>query len=180
MTALDSSDGTRLWEFQTGAGVNAPPTVFEYEGRQYVLVLAAGNLFARTSKGDSLWLFALDGTLEPVEAPRVAATPSSAVAEDHAGVPVPKAIPIPRVLSGSERRDAAALYGRTCAGCHGMSGEGSGNGIPLTNARAPSKSAEIIRDGRKEMPSFGDDLSPLEIGQIAVYISTLRQTAAKP
>ena len=32
LTALNSSNGQRLWEFQTGAGVNAPASVFEYEG----------------------------------------------------------------------------------------------------------------------------------------------------
>ena len=31
-TALDSSTGRRLWEFQTGAGVNAPASTFEYGG----------------------------------------------------------------------------------------------------------------------------------------------------
>jgi quinohemoprotein ethanol dehydrogenase len=33
LTALDSSDGQRLWEFQTGAGMNAPVTIFEHRGR---------------------------------------------------------------------------------------------------------------------------------------------------
>src|SRR5690606_8277328 len=32
MTALDSSTGMRLWEFQTDAAVTAPPSVFEWEG----------------------------------------------------------------------------------------------------------------------------------------------------
>lgn len=31
-TALDSSTGHRLWEFQTGAGANAPASVFEHGG----------------------------------------------------------------------------------------------------------------------------------------------------
>src|SRR5262249_21310320 len=30
LTALDSRNGSRLWEFQTGAGVNAAPSVFEW------------------------------------------------------------------------------------------------------------------------------------------------------
>jgi alcohol dehydrogenase (cytochrome c) len=67
--ALDARTGSWLWEFQTGAGVNAPASVFEYQGRQYVTVLSAGNLFGRGPKGDSLWLFSLDGTLEPVDPP---------------------------------------------------------------------------------------------------------------
>ena len=59
LTALDSRDGTLLWAFETDAGVNAPASVFEYRGRQYVLVYSAGNAFAATTRGDSVWLFAL-------------------------------------------------------------------------------------------------------------------------
>jgi len=59
LTALDSRDGTLLWEFETDAGVNAPASVFEYRGKQYVLVYSAGNAFAATTRGDSVWLFAL-------------------------------------------------------------------------------------------------------------------------
>ena len=66
-TALDSADGTLLWEFQTGAGVNAPASVFEQDGVQYVAVYSAGNRFAGSPRGDSVWLFSLDGTMEPVE-----------------------------------------------------------------------------------------------------------------
>lgn len=63
LTALDSSNGRRLWEFQTGAGVNAPASVFEYEGEQYVAVFSGGSLFAGAPRGDSVFLFSLKGTL---------------------------------------------------------------------------------------------------------------------
>ena len=66
LTALDSSNGEKLWEFQTGAGMNAPVSVFEHLGKQYVVAFSAGNLFAGSVKGDSVWLFALDGTLDAV------------------------------------------------------------------------------------------------------------------
>ncbi len=68
LTALDSSNGRKLWEFQTGAGLNAPPTVFEHDGREYVVAYSAGNLFAGSTRGDSVWLFGLDGSLGPVDA----------------------------------------------------------------------------------------------------------------
>jgi hypothetical protein len=41
--------------------------VFAHEGKQYVVAYSAGNLFAATARGDSVWLFALDGTLDPAE-----------------------------------------------------------------------------------------------------------------
>jgi len=69
LTALNSSTGKRLWEFQTGAGVNAPASVFEYEGEQYLVAYSAGSLFAGSPRGDSLWLFSLKGTLEQAAAP---------------------------------------------------------------------------------------------------------------
>jgi len=67
LTALDSSNGVRLWEFQTGAGMNSTVSSFEHEGKQYIVAFSAGNLFAGSIKGDSLWLFALDGTLDEVD-----------------------------------------------------------------------------------------------------------------
>jgi len=66
LTALDSSNGKKLWEFQTGAGMNSTASVFEHKGKQYVVALSAGSVYARSAKGDSVWLFALDGTLGPV------------------------------------------------------------------------------------------------------------------
>ena len=69
LTALNSSTGKRLWEFQTGAGVNAPASVFEYEGEQYLVAYSAGSLFAGSPRGDSLWLFSLKGTSEQAAAP---------------------------------------------------------------------------------------------------------------
>jgi alcohol dehydrogenase (cytochrome c) len=67
LTALDSRNGARLWDFQTGAGVNAPPSVFEYRGQQYVVVLSAGNLFSNAPRGDSVWLFSLQGKMDAVQ-----------------------------------------------------------------------------------------------------------------
>ncbi|HEY5618937.1 MAG TPA: PQQ-binding-like beta-propeller repeat protein [Vicinamibacterales bacterium] len=66
-TALDSRNGTMLWQFQTGAGVNAPASVFEHRGQQYVVVLSAGNLFANAPRGDSVWMFSLQGKMEAVQ-----------------------------------------------------------------------------------------------------------------
>ncbi|MET0213381.1 MAG: PQQ-binding-like beta-propeller repeat protein [Vicinamibacterales bacterium] len=67
LTALDSRNGARLWDFQTGAGVNAPPSVFEHQGQQYVVVLSAGNLFSNAPRGDSVWLFSLQGKMDAVQ-----------------------------------------------------------------------------------------------------------------
>ena len=158
MTALDVSDGKLLWEFQTGAGVNAPPSVFEYEGKQYVVLLSAGNLFGRSPKGDSLWLFALDGKLEQVAPAQTAAAPKPAAPEDHAG---------------STADAPQSLFAKICAGCHGPAGEGTGNGIPLAAAKDAAKNAVSIRAGKGDMPPFAQVLAEGEITQLAAYVTTL-------
>jgi quinohemoprotein ethanol dehydrogenase len=66
LTALDVDNGMKLWEFQTGAGMNSPVSVFGYRGKQYVVAYSAGAVFVGSTRGDSVWLFALDGTLDPV------------------------------------------------------------------------------------------------------------------
>jgi quinohemoprotein ethanol dehydrogenase len=81
LTALNSSNGRRLWEFQTGAGVNAPASVFEYEGEQYIAVYSGGSLFAGAPRGDSVFLFSLKGTIAPV-APAGSQVPAAPV-EHH-------------------------------------------------------------------------------------------------
>jgi glucose dehydrogenase len=55
--ALDTRTGVRLWRFQTGAGVNAPPIVFSEKGVEYVAVASGGNEQLGTPKGDSLIVF---------------------------------------------------------------------------------------------------------------------------
>ena len=65
LQAYDARNGKRLWSFQTGAGANAPATVFERNGTEYVAFYAGGNALAGTPHGDNLWLFSLDGTLGP-------------------------------------------------------------------------------------------------------------------
>jgi alcohol dehydrogenase (cytochrome c) len=57
--ALDTRTGERLWQFQTGAGVNAPPIVFRENGHEYVAVASGGNFMLGTPRGDALFAFRL-------------------------------------------------------------------------------------------------------------------------
>src|SRR4029079_17762541 len=67
LTALDTATGKQLWEFQTGAGMHAPVTTFEHNGKQFVLAFSAGSALIGSARGDSVWLFGLDGTLPSVQ-----------------------------------------------------------------------------------------------------------------
>ena len=65
LTALDKADGTQLWEYQTDAGIHAAVSTFEHDGRRYVVANSAGSFFPGTTRGDSVYLFAVDGAARP-------------------------------------------------------------------------------------------------------------------
>jgi len=154
LTALDSGDGTKLWEFQTGAGMNAPATVFEHGGRQYVVAYSAGNLFAGSVRGDSVWLFGLDGTLGPAE-PDDAVLLSSTAAAGPANL-----------------ADGKSVYDAACGFCHGGTGEGGhGGGPALTAVTGVGAVTQVVGEGRNDMPAFGGALTPEQIRDVSAYVA---------
>jgi plastocyanin len=72
--AYNASNGTRLWQFQTGAGANAPAISYQVGDTQYVAVASGGNFQLNFPRGDTLWVFALNGNIDPVEAPQAPAS----------------------------------------------------------------------------------------------------------
>jgi glucose dehydrogenase len=59
LSAFDSLSGKRLWRFQTGAGVNAPPIAFTLDGKPYVAVAAGGSAIWGYRQGDAVIVFGL-------------------------------------------------------------------------------------------------------------------------
>lgn len=57
--AYDSTNGSELWRFQCGAGVNAPPASYTIGGKQYIVVAAGGNVQIDAKRGNSILAFAL-------------------------------------------------------------------------------------------------------------------------
>jgi len=57
--AYDASTGSVLWNFQAGAGVNAPPASYTVDGKQYVVVAAGGNVQLNYKRGNSIIAFTL-------------------------------------------------------------------------------------------------------------------------
>jgi glucose dehydrogenase len=57
--AFDAKSGKKLWEYQTGAGVNAPAVSYTVNGKQYVAVAAGGNNQIDAKRGNSVVVFAL-------------------------------------------------------------------------------------------------------------------------
>jgi glucose dehydrogenase len=57
--ALDAKSGQLLWQYQAGAGVNAPPVSYSVGGKQYIAVAAGGNTQIDFKRGNSVVVFAL-------------------------------------------------------------------------------------------------------------------------
>jgi glucose dehydrogenase len=65
LSAFDSDSGKLLWQFNTGAGVNAPPIAFEIDGEEFIAVAAGGSKMWATSLGNSVMVFGLPKRWEP-------------------------------------------------------------------------------------------------------------------
>ena len=57
--AYDAATGNVLWSFQAGAGVNAPPSSYTVEGKQYIVVAAGGNVQLNYKRGNNIIAFSL-------------------------------------------------------------------------------------------------------------------------
>jgi quinohemoprotein ethanol dehydrogenase len=157
LTALDKTNGKKLWEFQTDGGVNAPASVFERNGKGYVVVLAGGTALGGSKRSDGLWLFSLDGTLKSL--PRGSADPAAA---PTAAAP---AAHIPDLARGKD------LYTSTCVVCHGPTGlGGTHGGAKLTRALTHDAIAAVLTKGRNDMPAFGSALAPEQLQDLTGYV----------
>jgi len=175
LTALDSSTGKQLWEFQTGAGMHAAVSTVERSGRQYVLAYSAGNALIGSARGDSVWMFGLDGALPPVEAGsplrrtpdqlRDAAAPASAAAANA-----------PADLESGKR-----VFTETCSICHGDGMKGLGN-VPRLAGLHPiyiARQLYLFKDGtrnggdaqlmKKPVAKLADD----DILALSAYLGSL-------
>ena len=57
--AFDARIGERLWQFNCGAGVNAPPIAYEIDGKQYIAVAAGGSQIFGYRQGEAVITFGL-------------------------------------------------------------------------------------------------------------------------
>jgi alcohol dehydrogenase (cytochrome c) len=57
--AYDAKTGAMLWDFQAGAGVNAPPSSYTVGGKQYIVVAAGGNVQLNYKRGNNIIAFTL-------------------------------------------------------------------------------------------------------------------------
>ncbi|MEO8315285.1 MAG: PQQ-binding-like beta-propeller repeat protein [Pseudomonadota bacterium] len=172
ITALDSANGEQLWQFQTDAGVAAPPSTFERHGKQYVVVFSAGTFVGQNKRGDSVWLFSLDGSMESLPPESGAVTQAAPGGGRGAPAPAQQGVTLPP--GAADLAKGAAQYRVLCMACHGESGMGGQNsGASLaTIARDPQALANTAWNGKNNMPPFRGSLTAEQIRDIAYYISS--------
>ncbi len=150
--ALDARNGDVLWEFQTGAGVNATATIFEYKGKQQIAIYSAGSLLGGAQGGDSVWLFALDGTLEQVD-------------------PAPPTATLSLNLGPGDAEAGRVVFSRYCSQCHGQDGKSGHAGAPDISVISVRQTVvNTVLNGKNAMPSLSATLKPEEVRDVAEYV----------
>jgi mono/diheme cytochrome c family protein len=145
--------------------VNAPASTFLYKGKQHVVVLAGGTALAGSKRSDGLWLFSLDGTMDPL--PRGSADPTSVPRPG----PPPAAAPAARVPNKDKGKE---IYTKTCVVCHGENGKGGTHGgAPFTPKLTHDSVVAVLTRGRNDMPPFGSALSPEQLEDLTAWVLDL-------
>lgn len=178
VVALDSSDGSKLWEFQTDAGVNGSATTFMHEGTQYVAIISAGSIYATGPHGDSVWLFSLEGDMPSPPIANAQPTTSSVRPQTtDATTAATVAAPAPSTVEPIAGYTASLDSGRTiyrtvCTTCHGETGEGGHQGgAPLKGKTLSIGHIMTMASfGKNTMPAFEAAFTKEQLQDVATYI----------
>jgi mono/diheme cytochrome c family protein len=167
VTALDAADGTRLWQFQTEAPVNSSISTFMYK-RQQLLVAYAGGGFLSAKKGDGVWLFGLEGTIDPLPPLH--------------SVPPQSSPPTPAPARAADVGNGEKIYRSACVYCHGDHGQGGeGGGKAISSTLGVGGVAAVLRAGRNQMPAFGASMTAEQLNDVATFVQQrLRPAVATP
>jgi mono/diheme cytochrome c family protein len=190
LTALDTRNGHRLWEFQTDGGVNAPASTFMYKGTQYVVVLAGGAALAGSKRSDGVWLFSLNGTMKSLN--RGAANPSGQFPRrgmptgDRLSPDAKKSDAGKTAAPAAQKKVAEAkpaklgnaahgkeLFNQICISCHGEDGQGGMQGDApslVDDTLTEDTIITMITYGQNQMPAFGSTYSASDMRDLAAHI----------
>jgi len=170
VVALDKANGMKLWEFQTDAGVNGSATSFMHKGNQYIAIISAGSIYATGAHGDSVWLFSLNGTIDPLPA---AAAPTAATGAAAPATAAAGAAPVlPLTGYTANLASGRQIYATVCTTCHGENGEGGHQGgAPLKDKELSlSHIMTMASNGKNTMPGFAAAFSKQQLQDVATYI----------
>ena len=179
--AYDARSGALLWEFQTGAGADAPAITYEIDGVQYVAIASGGVSIQTTSfNSDAVWAFSLKGgpngrSVAPFSPPP---PPPSVVMPDPAPPPPAKAAaPAPAQTAATTPAPmptaTPAAFANICANCHGPMGDGGPNLAPKLRQTTLTLQAFInqLRQPANQMLRITPDMvSDMEAAAIYAWL----------
>lgn len=178
LIAYNAKNGNEVWQFQTDAGVNAPPITYEVDGKQYISVLSAGNTLAGSQHGDKIYTFSLDGKMKSLQkhkAPDAEDTPNSGnktKKQNEQSKNSNRKIPTGK----GDPQKGLEVYKDNCLACHGNQGAGGHNGPNLQKSPVAKDFNAVkkqVTNGGGNMPAFGDNLTKKQINNVAAYISQI-------
>ena len=170
--AFSARDGRKLWSFDAGTGIVAPPMSYSIDGQQYIAVLAGyGGAYPLSSSfvdnprpmpNGRILVFKLGGT-----APyRVVTTPN------------PPAVQVSDAFTPAQVQRGQNLYETTCSVCHGPGAMSSGV-LPDLRRRQSIADAEVFKgiviDGAlrdRGMASFARYMTPTDAEAVRAYIAS--------
>jgi quinohemoprotein ethanol dehydrogenase len=181
LCAYRATDGKKLWEFNAGTGIMAPPVTYLLDGVQHITVMAgwggAPGLINPPGRGPTkagfgrILTFAIGGT-SPLEVPPFG----------HGALRAPAT----RMnASPASVREGKFLYASLCYRCHGVDAV-AGSGVPdlrYATAQVHQQFAAIVLDGTREsrgMPPFKDLLTREQVRAIQAYVLSRAAASAAP
>lgn len=182
--AFRATDGKKLWEYDAGTGIMAPPVTYLLNGVQYVTLMVgwggAAGLINVPGSGPVKKGFGRVLTFSLGAKARLDLPPFG-----HAGPPSPA---IQVKATEAAIHEGSRLYLRYCFYCHGA-GVVSGSGVPdlrYSTAETHHQFKAIVLGGTREsrgMPSFNDTLNARQASTIQAYVlsraAASREAAAK-
>ena len=171
LCAYRSTDGKKLWQFDAGTGIMAPPITYLLDGVQYITLMVGwgGSAGENNVPGSGpvkigygrVLTFSLGGNAK-LDVPPYG----------HQGPPLPS---IQFHATPETVHQGEVLFNRYCFYCHGV-GAVSSSGIPdlrYATAATHQHFQSIVLGGafrQAGMPSFQDALKPGQVRAIEVYI----------
>ena len=169
LRAFRSADGTKLWEFDAGTGIMAPPVTYLADGKQYVTLMVGwgGNIGLSNAQhmgfkpgNGRILTFALGGTTKlnvPFYGHREPPSPVLQLATTPAMV-----------------AEGALHYRTFCQTCHGLDAiAGPVPDLRYSTAEVHAQLDSIVLGGARKhlgMPSFADKLDRDKVKRIQAYI----------
>jgi len=178
--AYRATDGKKLWQFDAGTGIMAPPVTYLVDGVQYITLMVGwggaaglnnipGSGVVKPGFGRILTFFL--GGQAKLDVPPFG----------YHGPPSPT---IHMNATPAMIREGEVLFARHCFYCHGV-GVVSSSGVPdlrYASAATHQQFESIVLGGSRQqmgMPSFKDALKPDQVRDIEAYILA-RASSAGP